>query len=441
MESVPSPHDIQQFLESLRPPQFPDEIFDPRDPDLGQVTDWKRSTANAALAGLLTDPRFHANTIRLEWLQRLVLSKSTGRRKLQPGDLSAASNQGLGRAGVLPLEDPIEDLFCDRIATSRGDFRILLGVWEGAGPYTQTLVDAFEALPAGGLNDKALRSAYALLQLSDELAARAGVDRDTLSSGQPAGQLTVPETDELKRLSRRVRFSDADLNRLGIDKNALTPFLLQTGQEGQVSDRPQGETPLEYHPLQATPSGITVLIPSNLSVALRAILVNAANAGGMGEALQEALLLEQEAHSERSGFWPVPSLRLSPPNQYMMRATVVSYAPGRFLHVVQLPATFDDFPRRSFGSVRPLGREASQFVAQDVERFWRFLRDQPDCRLGVTVLLLGGWGTPHSINMTNVFRPFERTSSTKSALSQAFTSPLRGTNTACGACQSPVSDA
>ncbi|MGY8632128.1 hypothetical protein RAD15_06495 [Bradyrhizobium sp. 14AA] len=386
------------MLERLRPPAFPDEVFNAGDPALGQILDWKRSTASSALAGLLTDPQFHGNTIRLEWLQRLVLSKSTGKRKPQQRDLSSALNDGLDRSGVLRLEDPIEDLFCDRIATRRGDLRIFLGVWEGATAYTQTLLDAFEALPAGAMKDKALRSAYALLQLSEALAARADVDRITQSSGQPARRFTVPASEDLKRLARRVRFSDADLRRLEIDKEALASFLLQSGQEGYVSDRPAGETPLEYHPLEAHPSGITVLIPSNLSVAVRAVLVNAANTGGMGEALQQALLLEQEAYSERSGFWPVSSVRLSAPNQYMMRASVCAYAPGRFLHVLQLPATFDDFPRRGFGSVRRVSREASQFVAQDIERFWNFLRQQPDCRLGVTVLLLGGWGTPHSID-------------------------------------------
>lgn len=397
MVTSPIPQDIQQFLERLRPPQFPDEVFDPRDYALGQIVDWKLSTVSAELAGLLTEPRFHANTIRLEWLQRLVLSKSIGRRKPQPRDLSAALNEGLGRAGVLRLEDPIEDLFCDRIATSRGDFRIFLGVWEGAGAYTQTLLDAFESLPSGGPKQQVLRSVYALLQLSEALAARAEADRHTHSSGEPAGRLTIPTAEELKRLSHRVRFSDAHLARLRIDIDALTPFIFKAGQERYVSDRPTGETPLEYHPIRANTAGVTVLIPSNLSVALRAVLVNAANAGGMGKALQEALLVKQEAYAESSGFWPGPSPGLSPPNQYMMRASVCAYAPGRFLHVIQLPATFDDFPRRGFGSERPLGREASQFVAEDVERFWRFLLGEPDVRMGMTVLLLGGWGTPHSI--------------------------------------------
>ena len=127
MESGPSEQDIQQLLESLRPPEFPDEAFDERDPMLGQVIDWKKSTVSSQLAGLLTEPRFHANTVRLDWLQRLVLSKSNGRRKPQPRDLSVALNEGLGHAGVLRLEDPIEDLFCDHISTTRGDFRNLHG--------------------------------------------------------------------------------------------------------------------------------------------------------------------------------------------------------------------------------------------------------------------------------------------------------------------------
>ena len=140
------------------------------------------------------------------------------------GIVSVALNEGLGHAGVLRLEDPIEDLFCDHISTTRGDFRIFTGLWEGAGPYTQTLLNAFETLPAGRMKDRVLTSVYALLRLSDALAERAGVDRSTVSSGTPNGDFPVPSAEELKRLSRRVRFSDGDLIRLNIDKNGADPI-------------------------------------------------------------------------------------------------------------------------------------------------------------------------------------------------------------------------
>ena len=144
------------------------------------------------------------------------------------------------------------------------------------------------------MKDRVLTSVYALLRLSDALAERAGVDRSTVSSGTPNGDFPVPSAEELKRLSRRVRFSDGDLIRLNIDKNALTPFLLQAANAPAISDRPAGDTPIEFYPLQTIPSGIVVLNPANLSIALRALLVNVAREGGMGEALQYALLLKQE---------------------------------------------------------------------------------------------------------------------------------------------------
>ena len=144
-------------------------------------------------------------------------------------------------------------------------FKIFTGLWEGAGPYTQTLLNAFETLPAGRMKDRVLTSVYALLRLSDALAERAGVDRSTVSSGTPNGDFPVPSAEELKRLSRRVRFSDGDLIRLNIDKNALSPFLLQAANAPAISDRPAGDTPIEFYPLQTIPSGIVVLNPANLS--------------------------------------------------------------------------------------------------------------------------------------------------------------------------------
>jgi hypothetical protein len=397
MKTTLSEMEIQQWLERLRPPEFPDEAFDPSNANLNGIVSWKKSVASAMLAGLLTEPNFHANGIRLDWLQRLVLSKAVGQRKPQSREFSDALNEGLASGNVLRLEDPIEDLFCDVIVTTQGNFRIFTGLWEGAGPYTQTLFGAFESLPDGSLKNQAIGSAYALLRVSEAVAARANVNHFNTSGGEPQGRMIVPTTDDLKLLARRVRFSDGDLASLQLDKDELTPFFLQAENLPFVSDRPAGETPLEFYPLLSIPTGIVVVSPQNISLAVRAVFVNAAKAGGMADALLYAMLVKQQEYSESSGFWPVSSLRLSPPNQYSMRASVCQYAQGRFLHVIQIPATFDDFPERAFGSVRELGRTPSQFVAADISRFWQYLRERDNYRSSVTVLLLSGWGTPHSV--------------------------------------------
>jgi hypothetical protein len=170
--------EIQQLLAALRPPSIPDEAFDDRDADVHQVRTWKKSFVVAVLAGLSTVPEYHANGIRLDWLQRLVLSKAAGQRKPTSDELSRALNAGLDRARVLRLEDPTEDIFCDLIATEHGNYRIMPGHWEAAAPYTQTLLDAFESLPNSPLKRDTLLSVYSLLRLSDAIAARANIGRE-----------------------------------------------------------------------------------------------------------------------------------------------------------------------------------------------------------------------------------------------------------------------
>ncbi len=171
-----------------------------------------------------------------------------------------------------------------------------------------------------------------------------------------------------------MRFTNGELQQMGIDKDALTRFFLMPEHYPYVSDRIAGETPLEFYPLLADPNGIVVTSPVNMSLAVRSVIVGAAQNGGMENALLYAMLVRQQEYSEVSGFWPVPRLQLSAPNQYFMRASLCQFEQGRYLHVIQVPTTFDEFPQKAFGSIRALGEKASKTIADDVAKFWRFLR-------------------------------------------------------------------
>lgn len=61
----------------------------------------------AILSGLTVAPEFHANGICLDWLLRLVLSKSRGNREPNFKEIERALNGGLAQAGILHMEDPI----------------------------------------------------------------------------------------------------------------------------------------------------------------------------------------------------------------------------------------------------------------------------------------------------------------------------------------------
>lgn len=388
--------DIEALLASMRPPSIPDEAFESENIDLYQVRSWNKGFAASALAGMSTVPDFHANEVRLDWLQRLVLSKAGGRTKARPTDLARALNSGLDRAKVLRLEDPIEDSFCEALATSRGNYRIFTGCWEAAGPYTQTLLDAFETLPPGRLKDSALTSIYSLLTISDEIARRANVDYMTPSAGTPKGQIAIPGVETLKQLARRVRFTNEVLSRLGINRAALTPFFLEAQNLPYVSAMLPGESPFDFYPLIEGENGVMVISPAGISLAVRAVMVEAAKRAGAESLLTSALLAAQQMYADVTGFWPVP-VRLPPPDRHFLRSAVCKFETGRFLQVIQVPATFDQFPEKAFGSVRELGDEASGAIAHYVQEFWRLLKSQTDYREGITVLLLSGWGAPHSV--------------------------------------------
>lgn len=362
MSEAEPPIDIEQFLDRMQPPGVPEETAVVSPALVNEIRQWNRTYAVKIIAGLLTEPRLHANDIRLDWLLRLVIAKAHGKRKPGRDQLSTVLNSHLVEARVERLEDPIEDLFCDHINTAEGSYRILLGRWEAAAPYAQTVYDAFATLPEHELKQSAMHAVHALLRLSNALAERSSLSRDTDSAGEPAGTISLPNKERLEQLARRVRFSRRALGQLGINPEHLSRFILKDEHFRYVTDREAGDTPLEFHPLLQNGEVITVVAPSNISLAVRAVLIGAAVFGKIEKTLQWRLLEQQERYSEATGFWPVPHIHLSPPNEFGMRASVCSFAPGRFLHIVQLPVQFDGFPAGGFAECRRLSADTNKFL-------------------------------------------------------------------------------
>lgn len=391
------PTDIQELLAKMAPPRIPEESLT-ANPALAETKLWHKRHTASLLAGLQTEASFHANDIRFDWLQRLILSQANGKKKPSEKDLQRALNSGLGNANVLHLEDPIEDTFCDLIYTKRGNFRILLGRWEGAAAYTQTLLDAFEDLPEDPRKADVLTAVHALLRLSDKICERAGIDRGSPSGGEPMASIKLPSKERLNKFARRVRFTAADLSALGVQTDVLERFLLHDELFPYLSDRPVGDTPLEFYPLLPRSDGVEVVSPTNVSMAIRAALIMEALDGGLGDLLQRRLLERQEKFSENTGFWPTSTIKLSPPNKHNLRASVCVYDHGQYLHIIQIPTVFDGFPQVGFISMRRLSKEAEEFIAGDIERFWEFTEKQGDCRRSATVLLLSGWGATHGVS-------------------------------------------
>jgi len=388
---------IERHLARLTPPSTPLEVWVRNNINVYAVRKWKKRFSISLLAGLLTEPALQANGLRFEWLQRLVFAKANGNRKPKPPELSRALNLGLEKARVLSLEDPIEDLFCEIIVTGRGNFRIFTGNWETPGPYTQTLLDAFEALPPAPQKDAALNSVYAILRLSDELAQRSHVDRLSQSGGEPKLFFEVPDVATLNRYAARVRFTNDELSGFGIERQLLSPFFLALHHFPYIGTSELGDSPLEFQPLLPDSNGITVASPAGISLAIRALLINVAIRGGIQNLLLFQMMREQEGYSEETSFWPVRKIRLDIPDQQFLRSSIIQSLEGRHLQIIQIPGNFDQFPSKGFASVRRPDNILNSALTNKVSYFWDHIRRQPQVRDSTTVLLLSGWGAPQVI--------------------------------------------
>ena len=344
------------------------------------------------VSSLLTLPQLHNHGIRLDWLLRLILSEAQGRRQPTRNQILKALNEGLTRSRVNFLEDPAEDAFCERLPTRMGNFRIFSGQWEGAGPCTQTLLQAFEALPDAEPKTSALASAYSLLRISEALIERSGVSEETESSGTPHHDVSLPPWADMKRQMSRVEFSAQSLLALGVSKTDLASFFLSDGECLAVGDSEIGSTPLEFHPLLDDGDGILVLHPSNISTAIRGLLINTASMYQMGDALRYELMLVQHTYADESGFWPFGKLVLSKPNANLLRASFTQYAHGRYLQVIHIPPDVSDFGNRCLAGAQPLSEAGSNWINKCIKHFWTFLREQGDHRESVTVFLLSTIG-------------------------------------------------
>lgn len=391
-EDKSEPLDIEKLFELIRPPATPDEVCQKHSEVLSSITPWKKLSAAATVAGLMTELSLHTYGVRLDWLQRIILSYADGKRKPTAKDISRVLNNTFRKAGILRLEDPVEDFFCDVIPTSKGDHLIFTGHWEKAAPYTQTVLEAFERLPNAQIKSETLESVFALLTLSTALARRSKVERRSFQTSQPGTDISLPSNDRAKALARRVRFTKKDLSALGISTEALTPFILQERYYRLVSDRIPGDTPLEAFPLLPLEGGVLVASPGGISQAVRFLMLHEAKAGGMEGRFLSELSVAQQQYSESTAFWPGAFLHLSPPDKHGLRSSAYSFSPGRYLHVIQVPIPLTDFPQKAFGAVTEIDAATHDAIVRNIYGFWSFLRSREDYRESATVVLVSGWG-------------------------------------------------
>lgn len=244
----------------------------------------------AAFAGLLTHPGFQPYQVRLEALVHLCICACSGTRAPPEPFLIQAFHIAGSVYGH--LEDPPEDIFVGNIASKRGNYLVLEGLWESATFHLQLFIDLVDSFPEGDewLSSVA-DSVHALLTVSDMVCRRAGLKENIVGSETRKATLIRKWAQQSSQLRGRVHLTERELTDAGIQPHLLAPFLFLRGSRDRALAQAAGNTDLERGPLVRKGEEVWLVLPNAVSVAVRRLVLKS-----IAQGPNQAAFLNHLAH-------------------------------------------------------------------------------------------------------------------------------------------------
>lgn len=227
------------------------------------------------VAGLSLHPKFHANTIRIEVLEHLIAASCRKRAKAELDDLVDWLEKGMAESPVARMEDPVEDVFIGCVNSAFGSFRVFTGVFADGDFWVERLLSFLAGKQEFPPFHAAVKDVLAVLKLSEALVERVGLARYSLGGGSEMQKIIVPR--RWRELSPRVealRFSDADLAKLGVNRMELREFVLTDEDRARLPGEDLWNSSLDRRPLIEEIDGISVVVPSRMTCAAARFLVD-----------------------------------------------------------------------------------------------------------------------------------------------------------------------
>lgn len=359
----------------------------------------------ALVAGLLTVPAYHANTVRLEMLQHLVQRNALGERTPTSRCLGRWLNKDLQQGRIAMMEDPVEDVFISNIFSGIGNTMIFEGIWESNDHSLQHALNALRPPYFGEVATSLIQECFSLLRLSNGVAERCELARNCAGSGMPGQRIRLPPDAWMQTRSKTVWFSWDEIRGIGVRPESLAGFI----HDNTRSKANDGTSSLVRRPLILWNGGVLLALPAAVSVAIRLHILDRVHAAGLLDNFEEALhgaQLNELIGSIKSGFGgePITIPDMPPPPEWsgMKGQTVVRFDPGRFAHVLFAGDSIRE-TRVSGLSVPANLLQAGNGTLRDyVERSAEVISNVAGYRGGMTMVVVGGLGRSFAFGVRGV---------------------------------------
>ena len=364
---------------------------------VADLSPFDRYACAAVIGGLMTDPAYHANHIRLEALNHLALSHAHGTLTPSVNDFNRWLNDQLGGAPIARFEDPVEDVFITNIATQNGNRGIFTGIWETPDFWVQQVLDVLSRAPALPQFNRIRAEIDAVLKLSEAVAQRAGLSRYITSDSEPWGRIELGDTRRLQELAGRVTFSHAELDRLNIPVGDLQPFFLQSEDVLGINGQHIGESTAQVRPLLRHGNDVLLHMPTGIATAVRMHALQALSTTNSLKRVSAELARQQfdQVFNRMLRFaqqGPQEMLSASSIDPKRMSDGAVQFDTGRYVHLVLLHDDCEEVLREGITSFK----EPPQKFLEKFNTYLYAVATQfsakPDYISGITVIVTGGLG-------------------------------------------------
>ena len=225
------------------------------------------------ISSLLTVPKYQSNCQTLELLTALAWRHCNGKKKAHIGQV-ARWFRNIRPPDIIFGEDPAEDVFVSLVIGRDDDFRILEGLWESSGFYTQVMYDIVAEMPDEDHWTIVRKRVDSVLTVSDIVCRSAGLSRYQLGSDEPQKALKSRNLPDRNELIQRVRIPFDTLQAHGIRPEDIAPFMAEAKEREEAGNQQAALTGLHLKPFTILePDVLTVALPTCLSIAMREYVI------------------------------------------------------------------------------------------------------------------------------------------------------------------------